>query len=443
MNRDGLLELRVLTGIHAGARALLLLSDAPLQLGSGDACEVILADEGVQADHASLELHEDGSIVLRWGQSDRQPVVLQAGEGFWAGPVQIAVERVDTPWREPVRMHEAQDAPPPPEPEPSAPSGEAATPSQRSPLKRLARRVTTTLSAAGAIAAVAWGLFLMPPVRALGERAATPPAPADPARGAERDPLSTAIERLGLGTRVTIDHSDLGAPIVRTRFLNEDEALALALSVSRLSPRPRVMAASDEELLAAVTSAVLDTDAGGRPPLSVRALGGSRFRVEGRVADDARRSQAMATLERAFPDAPGFDYGLTTDEEAAIAMLDELQRQSGARVTGRWIAGLLQLQAQVPAGGQARWERTLQAAAARHDVLFEVRVNTAPIPADARPSLPFSVRSAVGGATPYVVLADGRTLMPGGHHEGWSLVDIRPEAIRFENSQGQKVTLQR
>lgn len=100
---------------------------------------------------------------------------------------------------------------------------------------------------------------------------------------------------------------------------------------------------------------------------------------------------------------------------------------------------------QVPAGGEARWESALQMAAARLGVLFEASVNIAPDRADATsPSnLPFTVRSVVSGATPYVVLADGRQLMPGARHEGWVLVDIRSNAIHFESAQGQKVTLER
>ena len=48
-----MLELRVLTGTHAGARVL--LPDTPQQLGSDPSCDLVLSDEGLLARHAAIE----------------------------------------------------------------------------------------------------------------------------------------------------------------------------------------------------------------------------------------------------------------------------------------------------------------------------------------------------------------------------------------------------
>ncbi len=45
MNRDSMLELRILTGTHAGARAL--LTDIPQLVGSDEGCALILSDTGI------------------------------------------------------------------------------------------------------------------------------------------------------------------------------------------------------------------------------------------------------------------------------------------------------------------------------------------------------------------------------------------------------------
>lgn len=98
MKSDRMLELRVLTGIHAGARAL-LTADSQV-IGSGEECALILSDGGVLAQHARLESSADGSVVLRWLDDALPPVWLQPGQSACIGPVRIAIETLGAPWRE-------------------------------------------------------------------------------------------------------------------------------------------------------------------------------------------------------------------------------------------------------------------------------------------------------------------------------------------------------
>lgn len=440
MNRDAMLELRVLTGIHAGARAL--LGDQPQLLGSGDDCALILCDDGVLERHATLEPGPEGHIVVRWVQPDRPPLTLQPGEGFRMGSVQVAVERSDTPWRGAVPSH------------PDDPAGEAASPGTQ------ASHGQVEMAPAAPAGHRRWapGIFLLAALgiviggasavwRNSGEAtdaAASTPTRAPAQDAAQADAVAQAVARLGLSTRVTIDRADAQAPVLHTRFLSDEESEVLAFTVSRVSPRAQVKAASGEELAALLTAAIQVPAQQSRPQPVARHLGASRFRIEGRVADDTQRAQVMARLEQQFPGATGLESGMTTDEEAAKAFLDELQRQAVGKVTGRWIDGRLQVDAQVPPGREARWEGALQTAATRHAVAFEARVAAAQVTADPTSSdLPFTVRSIVSSAMPYVVLADGRKLMRGGREQGWLLTGIHANAVSFENSRGQKVTLER
>ncbi len=63
-----MLELRVLTGTHAGARAL--LTDEAQWIGSGDNCALILTDEGLVEQHARIEHRPDGTLLLSGAGAD-------------------------------------------------------------------------------------------------------------------------------------------------------------------------------------------------------------------------------------------------------------------------------------------------------------------------------------------------------------------------------------
>ena len=125
MKRDRMLELRVLTGTHAGARVL--LPDAPQVLGSADDCDLILCDDGIAPQHARLERLEDGSALLHVLDRDLPPIHIRPGQGAEVGQVRIAVEEVDAPWKEDVPIAD-QPAPDvlPGAVSDAAPTGEAA-----------------------------------------------------------------------------------------------------------------------------------------------------------------------------------------------------------------------------------------------------------------------------------------------------------------------------
>ena len=108
MKRDQMLELRVLTGTHAGARVL--LPDAPQVLGSAGDCDLILCDDGIAPQHARLERLGDGSALLHVLDRDLPPIHIRPGQGAEVGQVRIAVEEVDAPWQEDVPI---ADQPPP------------------------------------------------------------------------------------------------------------------------------------------------------------------------------------------------------------------------------------------------------------------------------------------------------------------------------------------
>lgn len=479
MNRDRMFELRVLTGTHAGARAI--LAGLPQTLGSDADCDLILSDTGVQAHHARLELREDGSTLLVWADDSLPPLEIQPGEGAALGPVHIVVEPSDAPWRddvkvrraqgqeaiEPVLLEEpeapapeeaAQDVSPQPQPQPQvlarvsaqAQAWQAALEAWWRPRlsmaaargRRLLRLVPAVMvmGIAGAAAVFIWRQWY-PEDRIVAPRT---PAIAPGMPGSPLEPLETAIARLGFGSRVTVQAVAGREPVVNASFLSEEEMETLANTLSRLDPRPQLRVASEQDIVTAVTDRVLREAQAGSQALSVQYLGAGRFRVDGRVADDSQRAQVIANLERAFPQISGFESAMTTDADMAHALLEDLRQQGIGGLTGEWADGVLSVEVRLAPEERSRWERALVAVAARHDVPLRATVRElAGRPRQAPPVLPFTVRSIVSSDMPYVMLADGSKLVTGASVSGWRLVEVRANGVVFEGAQGYRITLER
>ncbi|UOD29633.1 hypothetical protein INH39_30320 [Massilia violaceinigra] len=110
-----MLELRILNGLHRGAT--LPLDAQAVNIGAGEAADVVMADHGIEDDHAHLAPHGDGWLLSSSGgavyaadHSDaRELVELQAGECARVGDIWLCIDWQDAPWQPP---------PPLPAPEP-------------------------------------------------------------------------------------------------------------------------------------------------------------------------------------------------------------------------------------------------------------------------------------------------------------------------------------
>lgn len=110
-----MLELRILNGLHRGAT--LPLDAQAVNIGAGDAADVVMADHGIEDDHAQLAPHGDGWLLSSSGgavyaadhSEALELVELQAGECARVGDIWLCIDWQDAPWQPP---------PPLPVPEP-------------------------------------------------------------------------------------------------------------------------------------------------------------------------------------------------------------------------------------------------------------------------------------------------------------------------------------
>lgn len=96
------LELRILSGLHRGA--FLPLAAEPLSVGSDEACDVVLVDEGVAPLHATVRALDCGYSIQRQGGAvcgrDGHPLadMLVPGACIALGPVWFSVDWEGQPW---------------------------------------------------------------------------------------------------------------------------------------------------------------------------------------------------------------------------------------------------------------------------------------------------------------------------------------------------------
>jgi type III secretion protein D len=431
MKSDSMLELRVLTGTHAGARAL--LSQQPQWIGCGDDCALILSDEGLLDQHARIAHRPDGTLLLTWIDANQTPVVLRPGESAWVGPVRIAVEVLGSPWRDDPPLATAAATP-----EPQTDAAQALPPPRAARRRRWGLRAVLLLCAVTAI--LAWPL-----AQPVLSSVSTGTQAAAPAPSATQEPLGPLIARLGLKGRVTFETADPQRPTVKAQLLSGEEVEALANELARRQPRPQLTLVDEAQAIDTIVQGVRRLGLLFDATLSTHYLGGGRFRVEGQVAETAQREQLAADLHDAYPQVVAFEMALGVRAQTAQALVDELKRRGVAQLQARWDQGLLTMDVRVPPGGLPQWEQALLAAAAQYDVPFRAQVRGPDTAAEGAPAqqLPFQVRSVVTSPLPYVVLSDGRKMATGGEIDGWRLLAIDARSVRFQGPQGHPLTLER
>lgn len=458
------LELRILSGLHAGARA-------PLQgqaylLGALDDCDIVLGDAGVQPHHARLSRREmaggqEGAAAwqIDWlaqedGEPTHLPTRMARGRAVPLGPVVVAVDEPGAPWPTleqlvlvPHAPALAPGLPPPREPLTPGGSGLRARFQAVSPRRVAVGLTVATLGLSAAAAAlVVWPVALTGDTPAAAGAANAPQAQPTAPDPTQRLAIEAALAGRGLAGRARIEPAG-AAWQVRAPVLNDLDAEALSAALARLQPRPLLRLPTEQELRDEVTAALPGLAGANAGAVRLRALGPGRFRLEGRMAQAAERDALLRAVADAFPQAQ-WEHAVHTPEEAADALLAEL-RGRGWQAGGEWKDGVLQLQVTLQQRDVPQWEQTLLALAPGHDVPLRAAMTfapgtptPAPVASGAQAQLPFHVRGVVGGDMPYVLLADGDKLALGGVRKGWRLATVSASQVMFENG-AQRVALTR
>lgn len=110
-----MLELRILTGLQAGAR--LKLPSGCHRLGHDDDCDILVRGYGVDAVALQLVIEQQHVVAIpmqsgcgtRLSDSQDAPFILAPGQAFHIGELWLAVDEEEVPWPQPQQWRQATE----------------------------------------------------------------------------------------------------------------------------------------------------------------------------------------------------------------------------------------------------------------------------------------------------------------------------------------------
>ena len=433
------MELRILSGCHQGAR-LDIATDERLRVGGEGHCDVLLSDCGLDAD-MSLQLSwQDGRwFVQAPGQAMATGFAL--GAAALLGQVQATICAAHLPWEPPapaaVQAPSAHAGPDlEPAEEQAAPAAAVAVPA------RLQLRRLRPLAAVGVLAlallGTGWAVWRHAPASAPTDAAGEGAAPLQLSPQAREKAVKEATMAIALADpalRMRVVANAQGGVTVSGWVDSAEQFDRLAQALSSLRPLPRLAVRTAQEVFDALT------DVGSAQGLSLRfaPMGAGKVQVRGVVVTADMQQQTLAQLRARAPEGIEIIDGLRVAALQGPEVLRWLGAQGLTATEALWDGEQLVLTVEVTASQRPQLERALaQAQTPLSDVPFLLRTQLVKEPGAARrlsfseAGLPFAVRSVVGGAAPYVVLADGAKLQPGAARAGWRLAAIAPDHLVFD-----------
>jgi len=281
--------------------------------------------------------------------------------------------------------------------------------------------MTLGLSAAGLAIVVALALAWLLP------SAAQRPARVDRTAAAQQSlpQIRTVLERLGLAGRLQAAMTAQGTVQVSGWVRDEAERDALAAALAQIWPMPAMQVSTETDALRTAQKALDGFPVKYLP----RYDGDGRLSILGVAADEAGRAAAVEAVRAQLPGMVVMGNGIQLAPAVADALARELAANGLNGVTLSWQPHRLQTDASALDTEQMeRFETVLTAFNQR---FFDI----AALPGPDRPyadSVPFGIRSVVGGKTPFIVLEDGSKLLVGGTYRRYRLTGIEEKRLTFD-----------
>lgn len=436
-------ELRVLSGLHDGACCD--VSQGAV-IGTDPGCEIVLADKGIGARAAQVCIDESGWHLAAEADAVPAPPACGFNQPLRLGSLWITVARPDDPWvAAPAQTDADSGVPMNPNGETESGSGNEAAMSAAVPEARTdvpaasaladpapARRPRRVWPIAVGLFSVVASVMLAIALALVPGPGGTQPAGQDTGRLAVEQSIAriaAVIEGLGLASRVRVSLSDNGLATVSGWVRDTAEQDELATALAQIWPMPAMRISNQAEIVHNAQSAL----AAFPVRYQVRVRDEGQLELRGIASSPADRSAALDALRS---QAPGMsistvDIRLAADvSEAFAALLRDAQIHE---VSLDWQRDRL---AAVPGkiGMQQRQKLLSLAEAFNVDHLGVVDV-VLPAVSDVADSVPFGIRSVIGGEQAYLVLSDGTKLLPGGVYRDYRLVSIEADRIVFDGEQ--------
>ncbi len=451
-------QLRILSGCHQGA-SLPIAADALLRVGSDDDCDVLLSDCGLAAGEAVQVGWQQGrwSVQMPANGPGAEPSSQALGTQALLGQVRATVCAEHAPWpaltpglalpKE--RDAQAEAAPEAPEAPAGMPEAEvehvhasAATAPEPKPARPRHTRQWTAGALALALLGVGWVAWHNAPEAGQAQARQASPLAEAVLSPQEKDKAvkaaSLAIALVDPALRMRVEANAEGGVTVSgwVDSVEQFDRLAQALSSQRPLPRLAVRTAAE------VLDALSDAGSAHGVNLQFALMGSGKVQAKGLVTAPAMQQLVLAQLRARAPDGIEIVDGLRVASLQGPAVKGWLEAQGLVATKAEWDGEQLVLGVDITDAQRAPLEHLLAAAQTPlSGVPFVLQTRPMKAAAAARKSnaadsgLPFRIRSVVGGVAPYVVLADGAKLQPGGRHAGWRLLAVAPDHLVFDGPQ--------
>lgn len=442
------MQLRILTGCHQGA-SLAIASGELLRVGSDDGCDVLLSDCGLALGESVQVGWHEGCWSVRMPASG--PVAESSSQALGTaallGQVHATVCAEHAPWRAltpDLALPKTQEAAAPEVPE--APAGMTEPDMEdahATPVQKPARpRRTSQWTAAAlvfALLGVGWVVWRNAPEAGQAQARQLAPFAEAVLSPQEKDKAvkaaSLAIALVDPALRMRVEPNAEGGVTVSgwVDSIEQFDRLAQALSSQRPLPRLAVRTAVE------VFDALADTGSAHGVNLQFALMGSGKVQAQGMVTAPAMQQLVLAQLRARAPAGIEIVDGLRVASLQGPAVKRWLEAQGLVATKAEWDGEQLVLGVDVMDTQRAQLEQLLGAAQTPlTGVPFVLQMRQMKATAADRRSsagdsgLPFRIRSVVGGVAPYVVLADGAKLQPGGQQAGWRLVAVAPDHLVFD-----------
>lgn len=249
--------LKIVKGVNSGAE--IALAEGAVTFGSGESCDIVLADATLAAEAFVLE-SAAGAVTLRI-LPDGEQKILSPYVVFAVGGMEFAIGPDGETWPELKR----EEVAPPPEPENAEESAPAEPPAEpeAAPAAEAAPVVATTTETKSRRSGCLWfvltvvliilafllGLFLSRRYSSWFDRFQKTESPA-PAEEPVAEPAVDSLPELIAGAGLALETADDGTRTVRGNFARRADRLEFAAAAYRLDPGLKLDLGDDETLRA-------------------------------------------------------------------------------------------------------------------------------------------------------------------------------------------------
>jgi type III secretion protein D len=442
------LELRVLTGLHREARCEVL--DGAV-VGADPECDIVLADDGVAPRAAQLRISDLGWQLNEEGAAATEAVSTPFNHAVPLGSVWITIARHEDPWVDaPTAANDeketvlptfeslaaaASDEPAPVSPEAPSFVAEAAPPPDPSPAlsARPQRSTWPIMLGMGALVlavVVAIGLLLSPSattreVTAEGQLTAT-----------ERSlgQISAVLQRLGMANNLHVSMSSAGIVTVTGWVHDAAQHDAVAAALSQIWPMPAMRISIETDALQTARS-VLQSFA---IKYEAKYQGDGRLNIVGVATNAPERASVMDALRAHLPGLTVMGNDIQLAPQVSDTLAQQLADVGLSGVTLNWEPDHLAVLA--PALSDLEQERLIATIEDFNKTYWGIAQLARAELGKPTDSVPFTIRSVIGGPQPFVVLEDGSKLLVGGTYLKYRLVAVEDTRLIFEGPRRAIVT---